>query len=483
MLKKILDKYKELPISVKATIWFFICTFLQKSLTFITTPIFTRLLTTEEYGKFSVFTSWLSIATAVISMNMYSGMYVQGLVKFDKKREEYAAANQGLCFTLTVIWTFIYLLFKDFFNATFSLNTVQMLAMILIVWTSSVYSFWSVEQRVDLKYRKFVILTIAVSIIKPAIGIFLVIFSDDKVTARIVGIAIVEFIAYFWIFIYEIRKGKKFFSYKIWKYVLSVCIPLIPHYLSLSALTGADRIMIENMVGESEAGIYSLSYSVSMIMSVVNTALLQTVEPWLYKKIKAREAKAISGIAYSLFIMVAVVNLVLIAFAPEVIAIFAPAEYYDAIYIIPPVAMSVFFMFMYSFYAVFEFYYEKTKLISVATVVGALLNIGLNYIFINIFGYYAAGYTTLACYILTAVFHYCVMRKICKKYLDNVQVYETKKILAISVVFMVAGFLLLSTYASMLVRYIIIVLLLILMLIKRKRIIELIKKIVAIKKM
>lgn len=483
MLKKILNKYKSLPISVKATIWFFVCTFLQKSLTFITTPIFTRLLSTEEYGKFSVFTSWLSIATAVISLNMYSGMYVQGLVKFENKRDEYASANQGLCFSLVAIWTIVYITFRDFFNEMFAMNTIQMFAMILIVWTSSVYSFWSVEQRVDLKYKKFVALTIAVSIIKPILGIFLVVFSDDKVTARIVGIALIELIAYSWIFIYEIKKGKRFFSYKIWKYVLSVCLPLIPHYLSLSALTGADRIMIEKMVGEGEAGIYSLSYSVSMIMSVVNTALLQTVEPWLYKKIKAKEVKAISGIAYSLFIMVAVVNLFLIAFAPEVIAIFAPTEYYDAIYVIPPVAMSVFFMFMYSFYAVFEFYYEKTKLISIATVLGAILNIGLNYVCINIFGYYAAGYTTLACYILTAIFHYCVMRKICKKYLDNVQVYETRKILIISFVFIVGGLLLLLTYSLMLVRYSIILMVLLAMLIKRRSIIEIIKKIVSLKKM
>lgn len=99
-------------------------------------------------------------------------------------------------------------------------------------------------------------------------------------------------------------------------------------------------------------------------------------------------------------IIIALANVILIAFAPEVIAVFAPLEYHDAIWVIPPVAMSVYFMFAYGFFACFEFYYEKTTYISIATSVGAVVNVVLNYIFINIFGYYAARYTILLCYIL-----------------------------------------------------------------------------------
>ena len=50
---------------------------------------------------------------------------------------------------------------------------------------------------------------------------------------------------------------------------------------------------------------------------------------------------------------------------------FAPESYIDAIWVIPPIAMSVYFMFAYDLFAKFEFYYEKTKLISFATVMGA----------------------------------------------------------------------------------------------------------------
>ena len=63
--------------------------------------------------------------------------------------------------------------------------------------------------------------------------------------------------------------------------------------------------------------------------------------------------------AYFTMIIIAIVNLLLICFAPEIISLFAPPPYYEAIWIVPPVAMSVFFMFCYDLFAKFAFYYEK----------------------------------------------------------------------------------------------------------------------------
>ena len=78
-------------------------------------------------------------------------------------------------------------------------------------------------------------------------------------------------------------KGKTFFSRRYWSYALKFNVPLLPHYLSLTLLSSSDRIMISNMVGAEEAGIYNLAYSISMIMSMFNTALLQSIEPWIYR--------------------------------------------------------------------------------------------------------------------------------------------------------------------------------------------------------
>ena len=47
-MKSVINKYKMLPIQVRASFWFLICAFLQKGISMISTPIFTRLLTTQN---------------------------------------------------------------------------------------------------------------------------------------------------------------------------------------------------------------------------------------------------------------------------------------------------------------------------------------------------------------------------------------------------------------------------------------------------
>lgn len=482
-MKSIINSYNTLPKQIKASVWFLICSFLQRGISTLTTPIFTRLLSTAEYGNYNVFNSWLGIITIVVSMNLYLGMYGQGLIKFDKERNIFSSSLQGLSLTLVVAWTAVYLLSKTFWNNLFSLTTVQMLVLLLMIWTSSIYGFWAAEQRVKLTYVKLVALTLVVSVAKPVVGIIFVIHANDKVTARVLGIALVELICYFPLFVSQMFRGRKFFSAKFWKYGLVFNFPLIPHYLSATVLSSSDRIMISRMVGEGEAGIYSLAYSISLTLTLFNTALDRTISPWMYQKIKEKNLSKIGPITYGSLLLITIVNLLLIALAPEVVSIFAPASYLDAIWVIPPVNMSVFFMFLYERFCAFEFYYEKTKFIMTASSIAAIANIILNSICIRRFGYAAAGYTTLICYISYAFAHYICMTKICKAEFSNQKPFDLKIILAIMTAFMSLGFIFLALYNFRILRYLFIGTMLTVMVLFRRKLILAFKDILKMKKL
>lgn len=474
-IKKISSKYLSLPVQVRASLWFLICSFLQKGISMITTPIFTRIMSTSDYGQFGVFNSWYAIVTNIVSLNLYYGVHSQGIVKYSEDRSRFTSSLLGLTTTLVSVWTIIYMLFHDFWNRTFTLTTIQMLSMLLIIWTSAVFSFWANEQRVTYSYRQLIIITLLTSVLKPLVEIILILYSDDKVTARILGWVIIDLMAYTWMYVIQMKRGKVFFSKVYWKYALIFNIPLVPHYLSQTVLSSADRIMIQNMVGSSEAGIYNLTYSVSMIMILFNSALSQTISPWMYQKIKEKKVKEIAPIAYITFILIAIVNLLLILLAPEIIIFFAPKTYYEAVNIIPPIAMSVFFMYTYDFFAKFAFYYEKTTQIMLASVIGAALNIGMNYFFINLYGYMAAGYTTLLCYIVFTFAHYYFMRKICRDYCGGIYPYETYKILIITILFLITGFSFLFTYQYPIIRYGIVLVFVLIGIYFRKEIIKIVK--------
>ena len=453
-LRSLKEKYGSSSLQAKATIWFLVCSVMQKGISVITTPIFTRIMSTTEYGQYSVFDSWMGIIGAIVILTLPYGVTEQGLIKYSDRRNSLLSSIVGLMTTLCFGWGIVYYFVgRSFFNSLFTLTTIQMVCMFVMLWATSVFNSWAVLQRVEYKYKRLVLVTIITSIAKPLVSIVFILKSNDKATARILALTIVEFVVYIWLFISILKNGKAFYHKDNWKYALVFNIPLIPHYLSQRVLNSSDRIMIQRMVGFDSAGIYNLAYSVSMLFLLLNTATLNAIGPWMFQNIKEKQFHKLKTIVYPSMILIGVANIILVCFAPEIVRLFAPEKYYDAIWIIPPVAISGYFQYLYAVFVNFEFYYEKRHFISTATIVGALLNVALNYLFIPIFGYYAAGYTTLVCYIAYAVGHYIFMNAICKTEKGAEKPFNTSFLLGISSLLVGISLAISLTYKKPIVRY------------------------------
>jgi O-antigen/teichoic acid export membrane protein len=118
----------------------------------------------------------------------------------------------------------------------------------------------------------------------------------------------------------------------------------------------------------------------------------------------------------------------------------------------------------------------------VASVTGALLNLVTNYIFIKIYSYYAAGYTTLFCYLVYAAGHYLMMNRVCDRFLGGIRPFPAAQYWGLSIAFMSAGFVLLFTYQSRIMRYGLLFLLMVLALIFRRRLKAIAKSLVNVRK-
>lgn len=469
-------KYKNLSIQIKATLWFLICLFLQKGISFIATPIFTRIMSASEFGAYNIWLSWFGVTTVIVSLNLFCGVYISGIIKFSDDRKNFSQSLVSLNLLLCLLWLVVYILFDKYINKLLGCTNIQMLCMIFLIWTTSIYSFWASEQRVDLKYKQMVSVTLLLSVFKPILCFFLVINLSDKATGRIIGVCITEAVICTPLILHYISKQKHFFNFKYWKYALLFNFPLVPHYLSSVVITNSDRIMIGYFDGKASAGIYSLGASVSQVVSVFSAAFFMSIEPWLYKKLKANEIENISSVAYATFTIIGVLNLMLIIMTPEAVRIFAPKEYYDAIWLVPPLACGVFFSFQYTFYAVFEFYYKKTHLIAIATFVGAFFNLIGNYIFIPLYGYQAAAYTSLFCFIVYAVMHYVFMRNLCINHY-GFNIYNLKVICILSCLLIFFASFLMLLYPYEYLRYSLFLAICILIVLKRNSFLDL-KKIV-----
>ena len=161
-------------------------------------------------------------------------------------------------------------------------------------------------------------------------------------------------------------------------------------------------------------------------------------------------------------------------FAPDLIMIFADEAYAEAVYVIPPVVAGYFFVMLYGLVSKIEFYFEKTKAVAGITVFASLLNILLNYLAIPVFGYVAAAYTTLACYIVMGILHMLYSRRIARAELQDRSVFPNKVFLILSALMLAITIAVNFIYPYAIIRYGLIVIFCIVVIIYRRKIIEII---------
>jgi len=479
MFERYFEKYRNMSLPVKMAFWFLICSFIQKGIGMITTPIFTRIMVDSEYGRYNIYSSWYSIISVIATLSISGNCYTRELVVTEDKNEQKVLTSSlyGLVITLLVSFTLVYLLFRRHIIKWTGLSDYEFLMMAIDLLLITACQFWTNNKRVQYQYVGIVLLTIGFTFLRPLLAVIAVIKApvNMQVEARITGVAISNFILFIWIAISIFIRGKKFYDRKYWKYALSFCIPLIPHYLSKTILNQSDRIMIGSIVGNAEVGYYSIAYTIAAIMTIFNTAVAQSLDPWIYRSIKNKNLERIGSVSYRITAIIAVLNFMVMAIAPEALSILAPSSYAEALWVIPPVTASVFFTFMYDLFASFQFFYKKTKWIAIGSCGGAVLNIILNAIFIPIFGYIAAGYTTLVCYILFGVLHYLFMRKVCEKYLDGYCVYDWKIIFGIGLLLVCGSFVMTILYKHTIIRFAVLAIIAFILVVQRNKIIALFK--------
>lgn len=480
MLNKIKKIYTNMSIATRAALWFVFCNILQKGISTITVPLFTRLLTTAEYGTYSLYISWFNILTIVTSLNLYYGVFNNALnrIRDKNERDKYVSSMQGLTMALTIILIGVYAPFQDFWSKLLGLNKLALWLMMAELLVEPALQFWSARQRFEYRYKTMVRVTLLKSILNPVLGFVLVIIArDDKALARIISVVAVEVVIAGGIMIFQFIRGKAFYNKANWKYSLSFNIPLIPHYLSGTILNQGDRIMIRNMVGDSEVGIYSVAYSIGMLIQLFTNAINNSMTPWMYENLNRKDYKNIRKNVDAILLFLGGAIIVLCFFVPELVRIFGSEEYYSAIYVVPPVAASVYFIFLYNVFAIPQMYYEKQKFMSVASIAAAVLNIGLNAIFIPMFGFYAAGYTTVASYIAYSVGHYWFSRKVCMKEIGSFELFDSKGILLISIGVFGCSIAFVFLYQFRMIRYLMASVLIIIAISQHKKILNVVKSI------
>lgn len=464
MINLIRSRYESLNIVTKASIAYILVGLFQKALSLLSGAIFTRMLNQDTYGLLSAYVSWYEMIGVIAMLSLSAGVYNNGLADFGYDKDVFTCSLLILSNLVSVIVICICFVLKKTIIEIFGFPSSFFIVMAFCYMFSPALGFWSTRKRYEYRYKSACIVNLCSSFLAFCLSIIVTYYSDKqfKLIGRIWSEKLILLVFWLVIYMYILYKAKFKIKIQYWKYALRFSIPLIPHYLSNYVLSSADRLMIINMVGASEAAIYTVSYSIAFIVQFFWQSINGAILPITYQYIKEGKESKIQSKVIPLLLFYSILCITVAFIAPELMCFFAPMSYWEGVYIIPILGIGTFLMGMYCLFANVEFYYKSTKAIALNSIFAAVLNIILNYIFIPYYGYAAAAYTTTFSYLVQTLLHYVNYRRVSKR------IYKDRVLLTILLGTVMLCMFCILLYSYIIIRYVIIFLMLTFGVVKRK---------------
>ncbi len=470
-IKIFLTKLNNMSPAAKASFWFIVSNVVLKGISFITTPIFTRLLDVADYGISSVFITWEGVISIFATLSLAGGVYNVAMTKYEKDVETVTSSMIGLTAAASILVYVFCILINAVFPQLFGLSVSYLIFMWVQTFTNAATTFWLMRKRYTYDYKKVIAYTFSNAILSPVVAIIAVtLVEENKAYAKVIGSGLWGIIIGVAIMVMLVYKGKKLYHKEYWKYALKFNVPLLPHYLSQVMLNSADKLMLDYFVSAASAGLYSIAHSITGIVSIITQSINSSLIPYTLQAIKKGTVKKLYSVVLGCSVLVSVICEIIVLFAREGILIFATKEYMDAVWFVAPLAFSVQVSFITGLVGNIIFYYEKTKQMSVATMITAVSNIILNYVGIKFWGPVSVGYATL----ITSFIHFFAYYYLANKYEKKLNEIINLKILLIIFV----GFAVLMVYGlifwnNFVMKVILLIVIVVLVVIFRNKIVNL----------
>lgn len=251
---------------VKASALYLIGNISTKAIAFLTIPVFTRLLTTSEYGIVNTYTSWVNIATVVITLSLYNS-FRMALVEKEPDFESYCASAirlSGILFCISMLLAMLVLVLMP------RLRSIgwMILACLVQAFGTFCVTAMSTKYMLQFQYTKRAVYMIVLCTVVAIMLMYL--HTENRYMWRILAYVFV-YVLFIVSTLWATRKEKTKKEY--WKYAIAYSLPLVFHGLSLVILSSSDRIMITAISGAAESGVYSLVYNLGLISVAVSTSL------------------------------------------------------------------------------------------------------------------------------------------------------------------------------------------------------------------
>lgn len=391
---------------------------LQKGLSFFLLPLYTSFLSPSDYGILGVVTSISSLLAVFITMGLDAAAaryYYKNSQDASFSKRLYGTVASSILTNAVLFGTIVILCHKfiiDPLIGDIPFYPYVFLGLLNVIVTPLYLLFQNYCQTIQdgTRYGINAVCFIVIHVTLIVIALAVLHLGVVGVLLANLAVAVIFFIYVIFAFFRHQQIG---FDKPILKETYSYSLPLIPHFLANWSNGTLDKLLINGIRTEVDAGLYNLGQQYGSVMSFVANAINQSYTPWFYEKMnhphdslsQIRKTAEFATFALSL------IGIILSLFSKEILSIMITNPAYDGVWrIIPCIVFAYVFQGVYFFFVNILFL-KNTNVIFTITVTAVAVNVGLNLLLIPVCGYVGGAIACLASFFTKSVMALVVSQK------------------------------------------------------------------------
>lgn len=363
---------------------------LRSCIPFLMLPVLTAYLTKEEYGTLTMFTTVVTFVTPFVTFELNGAITRRYYYKNDSLAEYI-----GNCFIISffalILVEMLFVCFITFLSKSTQLPNLFLLLIppysFLTLFENSTMSYWQVNEQ-PVKYG---IMSIMHTLIEISFSIYLIVCLHYDWTGRAISIMLIGML-FALISIYILLR-KHLIILKIDRertfHAIKFGGGLIPHAVGGSLILLSNRFFLTNMVGTAETGLYGVASQLSGVLSFFTISFNNAFVPWLYKKLSAdtyEEKRKVVKFSYLYFVMLPLLAFIVFGGVYLIFPLFVNSSFDEARNYIGWIMVGFVFQGFYFMFTNYIGFVEKTYYLAIITFSVGVISLGVNYLFISLYG-------------------------------------------------------------------------------------------------
>lgn len=375
-----------------------------KAIPVVMVPIITRLIPdTSIYGVSDLLHVLVSFGSAFAVLGMYDAMF---RMFFDDDTQEHKLAVCSSALSVvavsSIITGAIVILFsKSFSNLLFKTDKyyIWVILMGIQITLGALDSIISAPTRMQNKRKVYVVLSVVTPLISYGISIPLIIFVDPLFGLIMGGFAsVVSKLFIFWV-LNEKWFRFRFTNRKLALEMLKIGLPLMPTFLIYWIFNSFDRVMISNMLGTSQNGIYAVGAKVASISQLIYAGFAGGWQYFAFSTMKDKDQVQLTSRVFEyLGIISLIATVLLMPWLPLLFQLLFAGDYVLGYQVAPYLFLSPLLLMLFQTSGNQLLVIKRSYWVTISLVIGAGLNVLLNYLMIPVLGIEGASIATLIGY-------------------------------------------------------------------------------------